>query len=355
MQIHQMVASLTFGDAIGNEALYIQSLLRERGVDSEIFAESSDSIMAGRCQPLADYEQISSADNVVILHFSIGSKAAWLARRLPDKLMLVYHNITPPQWFLPFAPKVALQCLKGRAELAGLKHRTALALGVSEYNRRELEQLGFERTGVLPFLFDPDRLSVPPNPVVFGMYDDDRTNFLAVGRLMPNKRLEDVMKVVKLYQRFIDKKSRLLLVGQWRDFERYSEHLVRFADELGLTHVEFAGHVDTSDLVSFYRVADVYLCMSEHEGFCAPLLEAFQMNVPVMAYSAGAIAETLGGAGILVREKNFSELAELAHLLVTDRTLRERVLGGQRRVLEERLSRDDGAMVMGAVERAASR
>jgi glycosyltransferase involved in cell wall biosynthesis len=348
-----MVASLTFGDAIGNEALYIQSLLRDRGLESEIFAESSDSQMKGWCRPLSDYEKISSPDNVVILHFSIGSRTSSLVRRLPDKLMLVYHNITPAHWFAPYAPKVARQCLAGRAELASLNRRSALGLGVSEYNRRELEEAGFAPTGVMPLLFDRRRLEAPPNPVILEMYDDDRTNFLTVGRVMPNKRLEDVMKLFKLYQTCVERRSRLTFVGQDRDFERYFEHLLRYADALELEHVDFAGHVDTSDLVAFYETADVYLCMSEHEGFAAPLLEAFQMEVPVIAYAAGAIEETLGGAGILVREKKFPEIAELAGLLVHDEELRERVVSGQRRALEARRARDDGELLMSFVDQAA--
>jgi len=351
MQIHQMVASLTFGDAIGNEALYIQSLLRARGFDSEIFAESTDSILTGRARDLSEYPSVSSAENVVILHFSIGSKAVSLAERLPDKLMLVYHNITPPHWFAPYSRKIALQCLRGRQELARLRKRTSLAVGVSEFNRRELQDLGFEPTAVLPFLFDPERLDASAHPIILEMYDDEMTNFLFVGRVTPNKRLEDLMKIVKIYQRSIDRKCRLLCVGQWRDVERYYDRLIRLADDLELRGVEFPGHVTTEELVAFYRVADVFLCMSEHEGFCAPLLEAFQMGVPVVAYDAGAVSETLGGAGVLVHEKKFDEIAELARLLVTDEELRQQVVDAQYRRLEEVLARDDGELLMRFVER----
>lgn len=354
MQVHQFVASLTFGDAIGNEALYIQSLLRARGFDSEIFAESTDSMMSGQARALEEYPSLSSPENVVILHFSIGSKAASLAERLLDKLMLVYHNITPAHWFAPYSSKIAIQCLEGRAKLARLRKRASLALGVSEYNRKELQDLGFESTGVLPLLFDPERLNAAAHPVILEMYDDEMTNFLFVGRVTPNKRFEDLMKVVKLYQRSIDRKCRLLCVGQWRGVERYYEDLIRLADDLELRRVEFPGHVSTEELVAYYRVADVFLCLSEHEGFGAPLLEAFQMGVPVIAYDAGAVSETLGGAGILVHEKRFDEIAELADLLVTDEGLRERVVGAQYRVLEEVLARDDDELLLRFVDEAAA-
>jgi glycosyltransferase involved in cell wall biosynthesis len=340
-----MVASLTFGDAVGNEALNIQSVLRARGFESDIFAESTDSVLSGRARELAEYEPISSPENVLLLHFSIGSGASALARRLPDKLVLRYHNITPAHWFLRDSPKVALQCLSGRRELATLRDRTALALGVSEFNRRELDELGFSRTDVLPYQYEPGRLATPPNPVVLEMFDDDLTNFLCVGRVMPHKKMEDVMKIFKFYQHAIDRRSRLLFVGQCHDFERYYERLVGFSDELDLRNVYFAGHVSNEDLVAFYQCADVLLSMSEHEGFCVPLLEAFQMGVPVIAYDAGAVSATMAGAGILVHEKRFDEIAELASLLLRDDTLREEIVSSQYRALDAALSGNGGELV----------
>jgi glycosyltransferase involved in cell wall biosynthesis len=349
-----MVASLAYGDAIGNEALHIQSLLRARGFESDIFAESTDSLMSARARGLEEYPSLSSPESVLILHFSIGSKAASLAQRLADKLILVYHNITPAHWFAPYDTKIALQCLRGRAELARLKTRASLALGVSEFNRRELQELGFESTAVLPLLFDPKRLAAPAHPVVLEMYDDQMTNFLFVGRVTPNKRFEDLIKIVKIYQRSIDRKCRLLCVGQWRDVERYYERLIRLADVLDLRGLEFPGHVTTEELVAFYQAADLFLCMSEHEGFCAPLLESFQMGVPVVAYDAGAVSETLGGAGVLVHEKKFEEIAELARLLVTDEALRERVVAGQDRVLEAVLARNDDERLLRFIDEISS-
>lgn len=345
-----MLASLTFGDAIGNETLRIQSVLRAQGVESDIFAESTDSVMTGHARELSEYPTIASPDNVLLLHLSIGSQSASLARELPDQLLLRYHNITPAQWFADFAPKVARQCSTGRQELATFVDRTALALGVSEYNRLELDQLGFDPTGVLPLMWDPSRLSVSPNPVIEKLFDDGMTNFLFVGKVIPNKRLEDVMKIFHYYQRFIDKKCRLIFVGESRDFERYYESLIRFADEIGLRNVEFPGRVSTDELVAYYQLADVFMCMSEHEGFCAPLLEAFQMGVPVIAYDAGAVRETLGGAGILVHAKKLDEIAELAHFLVTDHELRRHVVEGQYRAVKDVIERNDGKQLMRFVQ-----
>jgi glycosyltransferase involved in cell wall biosynthesis len=354
MQVHQMVASLSYGDAISNEALRIQDLLRSRGYESEIFAESVHSAMRKKGHPLWDYERVSSSDNVLILHFSIGAGVSSFAHQLPDRIMLIYHNITPARWFAPYQPKLARLCYQGRRELAAFTERTALALGVSEFNRQELDAMGFHPTGVLPLLLDPEQLAIPPSPVICRMFDDDKTNFLFVGRVIPNKKFEDLIKVFYVYQKFVDPKSRLLLVGEYRGFERYFDALWRLVDELELKDVVFAGHVDSNDLAAYYQVGDVFLSLSEHEGFCAPLLEAFRFGIPVMAFDAGAVPDTMSGAGVLIREKHFEEIAEMAHQLVHDDEMRRRVIDSQDRVIEALDARDDKGLLVGYVEQVTN-
>jgi glycosyltransferase involved in cell wall biosynthesis len=345
-----MVASLSYGDAISNEALRIQQILRSRGYQSEIFAESVHSAMRGKAHQLWDYEKVSRPENILILHFSIGAGVSSFAYRLPDRIMLIYHNITPARWFAPYQPKLARLCYQGRRELAAFTDHTELALGVSEFNRAELDAMGFHPTGVLPLLLDRDQLAMSPSPTVVEMFDDDKTNFLFVGRVIPNKRFEDLIKVFYVYQKFIEPKSRLLLVGEYRGFERYFDALQRLVDDLELEDVVFTGHVDADDLVGYYDVADVLLSLSEHEGFCAPLIEAFRFGIPVMAFDAGAVPDTLGGAGVLVREKDFEEIAEMAHQLVRDAELRERVVESQYRVLDALDARDEEGLLVGFVE-----
>lgn len=350
MQIHQMLAALSYGDAIGNEALRIQQILRSRGFDSDIFAEAVHPEMAGKARKLWDYRKISSSDNVLILHFSIGAGVSTFAYHLSDRILLVYHNITPARWFVPFHEHLAGLCYHGRRELAAFAPRVSLALGDSEFNRAELEAIGFHPTGVLPLLLDPDQLAIAPSETVLEMFDDEKANFLFVGRMIPNKRIEDIIKIFHIYQKYVDRSSRLLLVGEWKGFERYFDTLVRLVDDLAVRDVVFAGHVDTDDLVAYYQAADLFLCMSEHEGYCVPLIEAFRFGVPVMAFEAGAVPETLGGAGVLVREKRLDEIAEMAYLLVHDAALREQVVREQDRMIERLRRRDDEALLMGFVE-----
>jgi glycosyltransferase involved in cell wall biosynthesis len=347
-----MLAALSYGDAIGNEALRIQEILRGEGFDSDIFAESVHPEMAGRARKLWDYRELSSKDSLLILHFSIGAGVSTYAYHLPDPILLIYHNITPARWFQDFHRHLAGLCYHGRRELQAFVPRVRLAVGDSEFNRSELEAMGFHPTGVLPLLIDPRRLEIPGNDVVLAMFDDEKTNFLFVGRVIPNKCFHDLIKVFAFYQRYIDGNSRLLLVGEWVGFEKYHEALVRMVDDLALKDVVFTGHVEDDDLAAYYQVADLFLCLSEHEGYCVPLIEAFRFGVPVMALDAGAVPETLGGAGVLIREKRIDEIAMMAHAIVTDEDLTAKIVEGQDRVLSEMEGRDDRAILMGFVQKA---
>ncbi|MCL4819080.1 MAG: glycosyltransferase family 4 protein [Vicinamibacteria bacterium] len=344
--VHQLLAALSYGDAIGNEALAIRAQLRTMGFESEIYAEHVHPRMAPEARPLWQYEKVSGPDTVCVYHFSIGSAAGRLAFHAPDRLVAIYHNITPPEFFLGFHSHLAGLTYHGRRELETFAPRVALGLGDSEYNRAELERAGFARTGVLPIVLDWKAYERRPNPVVRKMYGDGRTNFLFVGRVIPNKRLEDVIRVFAVHNRWTDPASRLLLVGDYRGYERYHRRLMEMVSALGLDgRVVFTGHVDDDDLYAYYSVSHLFLCLSEHEGFCVPLLEAMRFGLPVVAFDRGAVRETLRGGGVLLREKRPEEVAELCQLLLTDGALRASVLRTQARALGEARGLDFGALL----------
>jgi L-malate glycosyltransferase len=346
-RVHQLLAALSYGDAIGNEALAIQALLRRDGFESEIFAERVHPRMAGRALPLWHYPRVSSKDTVCLFHFSIGSAAGPLIHGLPDRLGIIYHNITPAHFFLGFHRHLAGLCYHGRRELQAYAERTELALGDSELNRRELEEAGFRQTGVLPIVLELDGYRRPPSPVVRRLYGDGRTNILFVGRIIPNKKVEDLIRVFAVYQRFLDPGSRLLLVGDHRGHERYLARLLELVQELRLDGVVFSGHVDDDELLGYYSVAQAFLCLSEHEGYCVPLVEAMNAGLPVIAYDAGAVRETLDGGGVLLREKRPEVVAELLHALVHDHGLRSAVLATQARAIARVRATDFGALLRG--------
>jgi glycosyltransferase involved in cell wall biosynthesis len=345
-RIHQLLAALSYGDAISNEALAIQRHLRAAGFESDIFAEGVHPRMAGFTRPLHEYLEVSSPETVCLFHFSIGSAAGRLAFHAPDRLVSIYHNITPAHFFVGFHPHLAGLCYHGRRELAEFAARTELALGDSEFNRRELEAAGYRHTGVLPIVLDLGSYDRAPSPVVQRLYADGRTNLLFVGRIIPNKRIDELIRVFAVYQRWVDPRSRLLLVGDHRGHERYFDRLQELVRELRVSEVVFTGHVDDDELVAYYRSAHLFLCLSDHEGFCVPLIEAMHFGLPVIAYDAGAVRETLRGGGLLLREKPLEVVAELVHEVLTRPELRRAVLASQARAMAEVRGTDFGALLL---------
>ncbi|MBA3270587.1 MAG: glycosyltransferase family 4 protein [Acidobacteria bacterium] len=348
--VHQVLATLGYGDAIGHEVLGIQRVLRAAGYESEIFVESAD----GRVEDLTvDYRELPDAshpDNILIHHFSIGSRASRIAYAVPDRMVLVYHNITPPEYFVGVHPALLQQCFFGRRELGFYASRCDLALGDSEYNRQELEGAGFPRTGVLPVIPGFSHLAGPANYMQAGAFDDDWVNLLFVGRMIPNKRIEDVIRWFCAYKRWFNPRSRLLLVGSYAGFEAYLAMLHQLIARIGAADVHFLGHVTNEELVAYYELADVFTCASEHEGFGVPLMEAFHMAVPVIAYAAAAVPATMDGGGILVTDKDPVMVGGLIHEAATNRALQDRIIATQDAALDRLEARDFGGTLLRFVE-----
>ena len=349
--VHQVLATLGYGDAIGHEVLGIQRALRQAGYDSDIFVEAADH----RLEPLTrDYRELVDAshpDNLLLHHFSIGSKASRTAYALPDRMALIYHNTTPPEYFVGVHRTLARQCFRGRRELQAYVNRCDLALGDSEFNRQDLEALGFPRTAVLPVVPDFVHLDRVPNRFVADQFDDEWTNVLFVGRVIANKKIEDLIRMFHAYHMNFNPRSRLLIVGVFSLFERYLASLNELVAELNLSNVHFTGHVSDEELVAFYEVADLFLCASEHEGFCVPLVEAFYAQVPVLAYAATAVPHTMDGAGVLFDDKDPRHVAALMDAILSDPTLEDAIVEGQTAAVGRLQAKDFSGTLLGFVER----
>jgi glycosyltransferase involved in cell wall biosynthesis len=346
IRVHQVLATLGYGDAIGHEVLGIQRVLRAAGYESEIFVEAADR----RVEPLTrDYRHLidfSHPDNLLLHHFSLASKASRTAFALPDRMALIYHNITPPEFFVGLHRSLSSECFRGRRELRAYADRCDIALGDSEFNRQDLEQLGFKRTGVLPVVPDFSHLDGTADRTVADMFDDTWTNVLFVGRMVPNKKIEDVIRFFHAYHAFYNPRSRLLLVGAQGGLERYLASLHELVATLGNSHVHFVGQVSNEELVAFYEVADLFLCASEHEGYCVPLVEAFYKQIPVLAYAATAVPATMDGAGVLYDKKDPSHVAALMDAVASNVDVQEAIIGGQLAAIERLQARDFGATLL---------
>jgi glycosyltransferase involved in cell wall biosynthesis len=336
MRIDQWIPALHRGDAIGDSARLMRDAFRRWDFSADVYALELDQCLADDGRRFAEW-RAGGPDDVVILHYALPSPMTSALRQLQGRRVLLYHNITPPEYFLGYDEEMVRICAQGRQDLASLKNDVNLALAVSEYNRRELERVGFERTAVLPIHLDFARYRKPPNPVLRRMLNDDLVNILFVGRISPNKCHADLIRVAAYWKRFIAPNVRLLLIGKLPRRRRYFDALQSFFYEFGFTpwEIVFTGHVEHDDLLAYYASAGVFLSMSVHEGFGVPFLEAMLLDVPVLAYEAAAVRETLGGAGLAFNHKDVAEVAEIAHRLTTDDGLRDQVIQGQRRRVQD--------------------
>jgi L-malate glycosyltransferase len=350
IRIHQVLATLGYGDAIGHEVLGIQRVLRAAGYESEIFVEHADRRLESMT---LDYRQLidfSHFDNLLLHHFSLASKASRTAFALPDRMALIYHNITPPEFFVGLHRSLTSECFRGRRELRAYADRCDLALGDSEFNRQDLEALGFRRTAVLPVVPDFSNLDVEPDRTLADIYDDPWTNILFVGRVVPSKKFEDVIRFFHAYHTFHNPRSRLLLVGAQGGFDRYVAALHQFVATLGARHVHFIGQVSNEELAAFYDVADLFLCASEHEGFCVPIVEAFYKEIPVVAYAATAVPATMDGAGVLYTDKDPSHVAGLIDAVISNGDVQEALIRGQIAAVDRLRAKDFAGTLLGFVD-----
>ena len=335
MIVNQWLPAAHRGDAIGDSARRLRDLLTGMGHRAGLFALTVDADLAPEVRPFTDPE--ARRGDVTIFHFALPAPVMTEAfAKLRSGRMLLYHNVTPAAYFAPHDPALFRLAVIARQELASLVGRVDVALGVSEFNRRELEALGFDRTGVLPLTIDLSRITkAAPRPALDKFLDDDYVNFLFVGRIAPNKKIEDLIRLGEYYKRYVDAYYRFIFVGRYDAVPRYYSTVRALMAEFRLLDERFVftGPVSDEDLAIYYRTASVYISMSEHEGFCAPLVEAMAADVPILAYSAAAVPETLGGAGVQFAPKDLEYVAELTAALTYDDDLRAAVIAGQRRRL----------------------
>lgn len=334
MIVNQWLQAAHAGDAVGDNARALRELIRAQGHESEIYALTIEEGLAHEIKPWTD--PASRSGDVTFLHFTLPSPMTDAIARLPGTRVLVYHNVTPARFFAPFDDTICRLVTLGRRDLATLADRVDIAVGVSEFNRQELESLGFPRTAVLPLLVDTARLTAAePVRSIERLLQDGLVNILFVGRIAPNKKIEDHIRLAEQFKRYVDIYYRFIFVGKHDAVPRYFSAIRALVAEYKMLpdRFWFTGQVPDVELATYYRNAHAYVSLSEHEGFCAPLVEAMAMDVPVVAYAETAVPETLGGAGLAFRPKDLEYAAELLGAVIYDESLREAVVAGQRRRL----------------------
>jgi glycosyltransferase involved in cell wall biosynthesis len=327
--LHQLLPNLSFGDAISNQAIWIREQLLLEGYRSEIFVRYMDERVRDKCR--AYQPGVLDAEDGLLYHHSIGSEITPPACSHPGPKWLIYHNITPPEFFHPFRNEHARLLRQGREEMWTLARAFPQSFGVSRYNAEELEMYGFAAPRVLPLAVDPGSWSGPPDEALMKHLQDGRRNLLYVGRYAPNKCQHDLVEAFAHYLRF-DPEARLVLVGNGDAEDPYVRFLQETIDRHAVReHVLLAGQVSVGELQAYYRTAHLFWSMSEHEGFCAPLIEAMWFDLPILSFDAAAVGETLGGAGITFNQKeDLDTIATLAAKMIQDRSIIDPVLRAQR-------------------------
>jgi glycosyltransferase involved in cell wall biosynthesis len=348
--VNQWLPTAHSGDAIGDSARRVRHILRHLGHTSEVYAIEIDPVLLDDVRPLEHVD--ARRGDLTIFHYGIESPMTAAFTALQGRRVLQYHNITPADFFAPWDRTLYLLSRRGRDDLKSLVGHVDMAFGDSEYNRRELDHAGFVRTGVFPVAVDTARVTADVAlPALEAVLDDGLANFLFVGRIVPNKRIDDHLRLAAQYSRAVDAACRFIFVGRFDVVPKYYSTICALTTRLGLRRdrVIFTGAVSNEELAIYYQHADVYISLSEHEGFCVPLVEAMAADVPVLAYAAAAVPDTLGGAGVQFAPKDFECAAELLGELTFNDQLRAQVIAGQRRRLvdfsDARVSRDLAALV----------
>lgn len=316
----------------------MRALFRSWGFESHIFCEPHRVLPQLRAQTYdaALAEKMLRPGDLAVLHLSIGSAVNDVFSSLNCRRALVYHNMTPPHFFRGIHEQIARDLEWGKKQAEALSRSVEIAFAVSRFNAEELKTFGYRQVHVLPLILDFVPLRLRPDRGILRRLADGKTNVLFVGRGVPNKRIEDLLCAFHYFQETVAPNSRFIHVGSYTGLERYQALVQALARRLGIQNCTlFAGSVSQTELNAYYESADIFLCMSEHEGFCIPLIESMVHDIPVMAYAAAAVPETLAGAGILFQEKRWDYIAEMMGRILNDAELRARVVSQQ----QERLRR----------------
>ena len=336
MRIVQILPVLAFGDAVGNDTRALKDALSEAGYETEIYAAVIDErLPQGTAQPFERLGKLT-ANDIVIYHLSNGHRLNYEIEKLGGKKVIIYHNITPERYFEKYNRDACANCVQGIKAAKRLAKTADYAIAVSEYNKQDLIRLGFTcDIEVLPILIPFEDYEKSRTPVFFAGMMTIMSIFCLQAALCRTKKQEDVIETFYYYKKYINPKSRLILAGSYVDVGKYHEKLELFARKLGLADVIFTGQIRFDEILAYYRLADVFLCMSEHEGFCVPLVEAMYFDVPIVARDTSAIGWTLGGSGVLLPDNDPVVAAEMVNRVLTDEALKEKILKNQRTRLQD--------------------
>jgi glycosyltransferase involved in cell wall biosynthesis len=319
VDVHQLVSSIAVGDAISNAAFSLQELFRKQGYRSEIFAEQIPAELAEQCKHLGRYPEFDSTENILIAHYSIASMGMVTLPYFKARKILFYHNVTPYQYWININPLAAFHCLRGKSDLPKIIPFINYGVAFSNFSLEDLHKAGLTKTARLPLQINLNQYKIPADPITLENFNKIQKKILIVGRIAPNKKVDEAVRVASMVPN-----SHLIVAGSPRDAISYYHGIRRAAQRLKVKS-DFLGHITQPELNALYTTADLLLVMSEHEGFCVPILEAFYFGVPVVASASGAIPETSNGGALLFTDKKPEVVAGLVRIVLDDSNLRHQL------------------------------
>jgi L-malate glycosyltransferase len=337
--VHQFLPTFAGRDAIGMHCSRLQRILREAGYDSEIYAADAHDDVRHLVRDSREFRVPAGEQESTwaLYHFSVGSPLVEHLETLGIPVGIDYHNITEARYFLRWEPVAASIMYEGRRQLASIAKRTQFAIADSSFNEAELIRLGYAPTAVAPILIDFRDYDDAPDAAMLQRREQQRAeggaDWLYVGRIAPNKCQHDVIAAFAVYRALFDRNARLTLVGGQSSI-RYSRELDRLCHEIGVADaVTITDVITHRELLACYRTADVFVCLSEHEGFNVPVLEAMYFGVPVVGYACCAVPETVGDGGLLLEDKEPTNVAAAVRVVLTNESARGSLLAaGHQRV-----------------------
>jgi L-malate glycosyltransferase len=326
-EVHQVLVGAGKTDAITNMARSLQSSLSSLG-PSEIFAQHIAPDVAD-IQHLSSFPKNPSRDRIVIFHASGGDPEVFkFLQNISGPLVLIFHNIAPPELFENFAPDRAALLRQGWDELSSLREKVTLSIADSKYNAQCLEKIGYQNIIVLPAGVQVDRLhSYESDAEIKRLLEREADGplLLYVGQAVPHKRPEILVQMQYLLTHHVGRTTSLALVGP-PTLPQINAAALEQARRLRVPRCLFLGQLTESQLATLYRKASIFVTASTHEGLCLPVLEAMSFGIPVIARNAAALPDTIENAGILLPERAGPELfAEAVGELLDNPRLHQRL------------------------------
>lgn len=334
-RILQILPNVSFGDGVSNDALAIDKVLKKNGYKTGIYADVIDDRFPKGTAFKVKKMPKTGQNDIIIYHLSTGSRLNDLLPGLKGHKIILYHNITPASFFEKYDVKIQKNCIEGRKGLENLKKVPDYCIADSPFNKKELEDSGYTcKIDVLPIVIPFEDYHKRPNEKILKRYTGDGyTNILFTGRIVPNKKQEDVIEAFHYYQKYYNPKSRLFLVGSFV-LKKYYNNLRAYVKELGVKNVIFTGHISFDEILAYYSLSDLFLCLSEHEGFCIPLVEAMVFKIPIIAFQSTGVTGTMGEGGFPIKRKDPLETAGIIHYVQTHPDIRQELIRrGQEQLL----------------------